>query len=69
MTTLEQAELLRQQAISLLLQERETLDQKLGQLGYGGTPKEVKRTCSKCGAADHNSRSCPQNRPLEAATA
>ena len=55
--TIEQAEELRQKAISLLLQERETIDQKLQQLGHGTEAKKV-RACSKCGSADHNARSC-----------
>jgi hypothetical protein len=61
MTILEQAEQLRQQAISLLIQERETIEEKLNQLGANGQPspgaKKV-RACSKCGSADHNSRTC-----------
>ena len=66
MTTLEQAEDLRQRAITLLVQERETIDIKLAQLGFDGTPKETKRSCSVCGAADHNARRCPKNKAPEA---
>ena len=49
----------------LLLQEREAIDEKLGQLGYDGVPKEVKRSCSICGAADHNARRCPKKKAPE----
>jgi hypothetical protein len=63
MTILEQAEDLRKQAISLLLQERETIDQKLNQLGHNGEPVEIKnrkaKTCGSCGREGHTSRSCP----------
>ena len=65
MTILEQAEELRQKAIVLLLQERETVDQKLAQLGHDGAPREPKRACSVCGAADHNARRCPKNKAPE----
>lgn len=65
MTILDQAEQLRQQAISLLLHERETIDQKLTLLGYDGTAKEARRSCSRCGGADHNARRCPKNKPQE----
>jgi len=61
MTILDQAESLRQQAIALLLQERETIQQKLNQLGANSEPSPVVkkvRACSKCGSADHNSRTC-----------
>lgn len=67
MTILDQAESLRQQAISLLIQERETIEQKLNQLGANSerSPAAKKvRACSKCGSADHNSRTCkviPEN--------
>jgi hypothetical protein len=60
-TILEQAEQYRQQAIALLIQERETIDQKLNQLGANGdnSPAAKKvRACSKCGSADHNARTC-----------
>ena len=61
MTILDQAESLRQQAIALLIQERETIEQKLNQLGANGdhSPAVKKvRACSKCGSADHNARTC-----------
>jgi hypothetical protein len=61
MTILEQAEEFRQKAITLLQQEREAIDQKLTQLGHDGTPREAKRSCSICGAADHNARRCSKN--------
>jgi hypothetical protein len=63
MTILEQAEEFRQKAITLLQQEREAIDQKLTQLG--GTPREAKRSCSICGAADHNARRCSKNQVPE----
>jgi hypothetical protein len=65
MTILEQAEELRQKAITLLQQERDVIDQKLVQLGHDGTPREPKRACSVCGAADHNARRCYKNKPAE----
>ena len=65
MTILEQAEQLRQQAITLLIQEREAIDHKLAQMGYDGTPKESKRACSICGATDHNARRCSKNKAPE----
>ena len=56
---LEQAEDLRKRAVELLLTERNAIDEKLTTLGYdgAGTAKKV-RACSKCGSADHNSRTC-----------
>jgi len=65
MTILDQAEELRQKAIVLLLQEREAVDQKLAQLGHDGTPREPKRVCSVCGAADHNARRCSKKNAPE----
>jgi hypothetical protein len=65
MTILEQAEEFRQKAITLLQQEREAIDQKLAQLGHDGAPREAKRSCSVCGAADHNARRCPTNKGQE----
>jgi hypothetical protein len=65
MTILEQAEEFRQRAITLLQQEREAIDQKLAQLGQDGTPREAKRSCSVCGAADHNARRCSKNKAPE----
>jgi hypothetical protein len=62
MTILEQAEEFRQKAITLLQQEREAIDQKLAQLGHDGMPREAKRSCSICGAADHNARRCSKNK-------
>jgi len=63
MTILEQAEDLRKHAISLLLQERETINQKLDQLGHNGEPVEIRnrkaKTCGICGREGHTSRSCP----------
>jgi hypothetical protein len=65
MTILEQAEELRQKAIVLLQQERDAIDQKLAQLGHDGTARETKRSCSICGAADHNARRCSKNKAPE----
>jgi hypothetical protein len=65
MSILDQAEELRQKAITLLVQEREAIDQKLTQLGYDGAPKQTKRSCSVCGAADHNVRRCPKRDAAE----
>ena len=63
MTIIDQAEQLRQQAISLLVQERETIDQKLAQMGYDGMPGEIKsrkpKTCGRCGQEGHTMRTCP----------
>jgi len=58
MSILDQAEELRQKAITLLLQECEAIDEKLVQMGYDGQPRETKRSCSNCGATDHNARRC-----------
>jgi hypothetical protein len=65
MNIVDQAEELRQKAITLLVQEREAIDQKLVQLGFDGSLKEAKRSCSICGAADHNARRCPKNKVPE----
>ena len=63
MSIIDQAEQLRQQAISLLLQERGTIEQKLNQLGYDGETGEIKNrkptTCSRCGQGGHTIRTCP----------
>ena len=62
MTILDQAEQLRQQAISLLLQEHGTIEQKLTQLGYDGAAGEIKtrkpKTCGRCGQEGHTTRTC-----------
>lgn len=62
---IEQAEELRQKAIAILLQERETIDAKLMQLGHAGPPKQAKRSCSNCGGTDHNARRCPTNKAVQ----
>ncbi len=63
MSIIDQAEQLRQQAISLLLQERGTIEQKLNQLGYDGETGEIKNrkptTCRRCGQGGHTIRTCP----------
>jgi hypothetical protein len=63
MTILDQAEQLRQQAISLLLQERGTIEQKLTQLGYDGAVGKIKnrkpKTCGRCGQEGHTVKTCP----------
>jgi hypothetical protein len=59
---IDQAESLRQQAIALLMAERQTIDQKLAMLGADGTevPAKKMKACSTCGADSHNARTCPQ---------
>ena len=58
---IDQAEELRAQAIALLLQERNAIEQKLGQLGYDGAETKSRKqiTCGKCGAGGHTARTCP----------
>jgi hypothetical protein len=63
MTILDQAEQLRQQALSLLIQERETIDQKITQLGGAENRTDVKKdrkqkTCGQCGEVGHTIRTC-----------
>ena len=57
---IDQAEELRQQAISLLLAERETIDRKLNQLGHDGAEPKTGRVkkCSRCGTEGHSVRTC-----------
>jgi hypothetical protein len=59
---IDQAEALRQQAISLLMAERQTIDQKLAMLGADGTeaPAKKGKVCGVCSSPDHNARTCPQ---------
>jgi hypothetical protein len=63
MTILDQAEQLRQQAISLLLKERGMIEEKLTQLGYDGEA-EIKtrkpKTCGRCGQEGHTMRTCSE---------
>jgi hypothetical protein len=64
MTTLEQAEQLRQQAIDLLLAERTLIENKLAALSYDGAGAfEAKirkpKTCGRCGLEGHTARKCP----------
>ena len=60
---IDQAESLRQQAIGILMAERQTIDQKLATLGADGTDatttKKIK-VCSICSSESHNARTCPQ---------
>jgi len=55
----DQAETLRQQAIHLLLAERQEIDRKLATLGADGvdlsSEPKLKR-CGVCGSAEHNAR-------------
>ena len=57
--TIDQAETLRQQAIGLLVAERQNIDRKLAQLGADGTesPAPAKpKACGVCGSSEHNAR-------------
>jgi hypothetical protein len=57
--TVDQAETLRQQAIALLVAERQEIDRKLAQLGADGTesPAPAKpKACGVCGSSEHNAR-------------
>jgi hypothetical protein len=60
----DQAEALRQQAIGLLIAERQTIDQKLAMLGADGTESPVKKgkACGVCSSPDHNARTCPNRK-------
>jgi len=56
---IDQAEALRQQAVNLLLAERQDIDRKLAQMGADGseTPPPAKpRTCGVCGSSEHSAR-------------
>jgi hypothetical protein len=70
MSIIDQAEQLRQQAISLLLQERGTIEQKLSQLGYdgetGGIKNRKRTTCGRCGIEGHTMRTCPTRKEANA---
>ena len=61
--TLDQAESLRQQAIGILMAERQLIDQKLATLGADGTETSsiIKKgkACSICSSDSHNARTCP----------
>ncbi len=69
--TLSQAEELRQRMISLLLAERQAIDEKLGLVGYDGSAQPAKRAkvCSICGSAEHNARTCDQRKTVNAEAA
>jgi hypothetical protein len=60
---IDQAEALRQQA-SLLMAERQIIDQKLATLGADGTEAAAKKTkaCSICSLESHNARTCPNKK-------
>lgn len=65
--TIENADRLRQQAISLLLEERNAIDGRLKLLGYDGAaaiPKQ--KVCRMCGDSSHNARTCPNKKGAEA---
>jgi hypothetical protein len=67
---LEQAENLRQQAITILLAERQEIDGKLAVLGYdGGNPPSLPKvkSCSVCGNPKHTARFHKKNGTVEAA--
>jgi hypothetical protein len=66
---LSQAEDLRQKVIALLLAERQAIEEKLAQVGYDGSvqPSKKSKTCSICGSAEHNARTCDQRKAEEAA--
>jgi len=73
MTTLQQAEALRQQAIALLLAERSEIEEKLLQLGYGdidepATAPHRRNNCKHCGEPGHNTRRCPKRNTEEPAS-
>jgi hypothetical protein len=70
----DQAESLRQQAISLLMAERQTIDQKLSLLGADGTEALAaprSKACGVCGSAEHNARfhkkGTPESAPIPTA--
>jgi hypothetical protein len=69
---IDQAEALRQQAIGLLIAERQIIDQKLAMLGADGTESPVRKgkVCGLCSSPDHNARTCPQKKgtPVSAPT-
>jgi hypothetical protein len=60
---IDQAEELRKQAVALLLHERQTINEKLQQLGHNGEPLQTKepklKACRRCGQAGHTVRTCP----------
>ena len=62
---IDQAESLRQQAIGILMAERQIIDQKLAMLGANGTEattiKKIK-ACSICSSESHNARTCPNKK-------
>ncbi len=67
---LNQVEDLRQKAISILLAERQAIDEKLALVGYtanGQMPKKTK-ACSICGSLEHNARTCSQAKTQESTT-
>ena len=68
---IEQAEALRQQAIGLLVADRQDIDRKLAMLGYDGTAPTVpakSKSCSVCGSPEHNARFHKTGAPESAAS-
>ena len=61
---IEHAERLRQEAIAILIADRDALDAQLARLGYAGETAQKKSrtvTCGKCGGEGHTARACPQS--------
>jgi hypothetical protein len=60
----DQADDLRNQAISILLAERELIDAKLASLSYDGTAPTKKpqkpKLCGICQQGNHTSKTCPK---------
>ena len=59
---IKRAEELRQNAITLLLEEKGELEEKLAQMGWdgNGTPAKKKpKTCSLCNTEGHTAPTCP----------
>jgi hypothetical protein len=65
--TIENADRLRQQAINLLLEERNAIDERLRFFSYDGVaPIPKQKVCSVCGDGSHNARTCPNKKGAEA---
>lgn len=65
---LHQVDELRQQAIAMLLAERQAIDEKLASLSYDGAAPPKKKICSLCQSPEHNARTCPQRTTSPAPT-